>query len=228
MFDREADMTRPASKWLRSAGLEVKPEFTTLWGICDLAGASLREEGVKRRLDLKQTKPVSSMTRVELLLRIPDVETNGWITIDRLVRECAPALPKKTVLEEVDRLVEDRYVQRSGRTRLQKLNGWLPLHDRLVAVELKLSRIEEALSQARDNLSFADESYAGFPSVVARRVMTNRTRWDEFFDRGVGLLGITRRDCKVFIPAERGKTKPSQAVQVYCVERFWRSRVRGN
>ena len=43
----------------------------------------------------------------------------------------------------------------------------MPLHDRIVAVEMKLSGIADALDQALQNKAFAEESYVAFPTDVA-------------------------------------------------------------
>jgi len=228
MFASESDMTARAASWLRSSGMVVKSEFVTPWGICDLVGLSFNWDNVASRLDRGQTKAVGSITRALLLLRIPDVETGKSTTLRSLVRQCTPSIPEEIVSAETDRLINDRFVTRSSRGRLQRVNGWMPLHQRLVAVELKLSRIEEAMRQALDNLGFAEESYVGLPSKVARRVASNTSRWSTFFGAGVGLLSVGQRRCRVLVPARRTHDWADQAVQFYCVEKFWRSRVKGN
>ena len=228
MFARESEMTRPAASWLRSNGMTVKSEFVTPWGVCDLVGLSFNRDNVASRLDRRQTKAVGSITRALLLLRIPDVETGKSTTLRSLVRQCTPSIPEQIVSAETDRLVTDRFVTRSSRGWLQRVNGWMPLHQRLVAVELKLSRIEEAMRQALDNLGFAEESYVGLPSKVARRVASSPSRWSAFFGSGVGLLSVGQRRCRVLVPARRTHDWTDQAVQFYCVEKFWRTRVRDN
>ncbi len=47
--------------------------------------------------------------------------------------------------------MNDGFIVRTDTQALQKINGWMPLQKRLVAVELKLSRVEEAISQAVNN-----------------------------------------------------------------------------
>ena len=104
----------------------------------------------------------------------------------------------------------------------------MPIHERLVAVELKLSRIEEAMHQAMNNLGFADESYVALPAVVARRVASNPSRWSEFFDAGVGLLSVSRHRCDVLMQPHKAAGWPDPAIQLYCAEKFWRTRAKGN
>lgn len=227
MFAKESDMAVSGARWMKSNGMAVKSEFVTPWGICDLVGLTFNPNNVAQRLHLKQTRTVSSITRAVLLLRIPDVETKKSTTVDRLVRQYAPSIPEEIVSEETAQLIADRFVV-SSRGRLQKMNGWMPLQDRLVAIELKLSRIEEAMHQALNNLGFAEESYVGLPTEVARRVASNASRWSRFFDAGVGLLSVARRGCEVLVPARKAALWTDRAIQLYCVEKFWRTRPKGN
>ena len=228
VFVSESDMTVPVARWMRSAGMAVRSEFVTPWGMCDLVGISLNREKVARRLDQKQTRAIGSITRSALLLQIPDVEEGEWTTLTRLVRRFGPSVPAGVVSEQIERLIAERFVISSSRGRLQKLNGWIPLQDRLVAVELKLCRIEEAMHQALSNLGFAEESYVAFPSDVARRVDANAARWSRSFNAGVGLLSVTKRGCKVLVPAHKARHPGDNAIQFYCVEKFWRTHVRGS
>jgi hypothetical protein len=221
-------MAGSVAAWMKSRGMAVKSEFVTPWGICDFAGLTFNHDKVARRLQLKQTRAIGSITGAVLLLQIPDVKTKMSTTLDRLVRQCAPSIPKEVVSKETARLIADRFVVCSSRGRLQKINGWMPLQDRLVAVELKLQRIEEAMRQALNNLGFAEESYVGLPDGAAHRVASNASRWSDFFDAGVGLLSVAQQGCEVLIPAHRTRPWTDAAIQLYCVEKFWRSRLKDN
>lgn len=226
MFRLESDMASSVTRWLSNAGLQVRPEFITPWGICDLVAIEFRPEGVSHRLNLRQFKPVSSITRAALLLRVPDVETTKSVSMCKLAKDFATSLSASVIAAEVERLVADRFLIRTNRGGLQKLNGWMPLHERLIAVELKLKRVEEAFQQANRNLGFADESYVAFPMQLAERLAVEPERWSRYFENGVGLLGVTRRTCKVLVAARASKQSRDSAVQLYCVDKFWRSRGR--
>lgn len=225
MFEHEADMTATVVKWMRAMGLLPKAEFITPWGICDLVGVKFNRAKVARRLELHQTKPVSSIVRAALLLMIPDVETQESTNLSKLVHACTSVIAQETVVREVARLVREQFVVRSGPCSLQKLNGWVPLHERLVAVELKISRVAEVLAQARNNLGFADESFVGLPAGLARSVEADSVRRAEFISAGVGLLGVRQRCCEMLIPAQPSRIVSDKALQLYCVEKFWRCRV---
>lgn len=219
-------MARPVARWLEADGMAVKSEFVTPWGICDLVGLTFDPANVERRLQLRQTQAIGSITRALLLLHIPDEETGTWTTLASLARHFAPSVPQELVSEEIARLIVGRFVVSRSRRRLQRVNGWIPLQDRLVAVELKLSRVKEAMHQALSNLGFAEESYVGFPAEVAERVSSSESRCSDFFDAGVGLLSVTPRGCKPLVPARRRRAldRADEALRFYSVEKFWRTR----
>lgn len=228
MFAAESDMAESATRWLEAGGMIVKPEFVTPWGICDFVGLRFNQERVAHRLQLRQTKAVSSITRAVLLLAIPDIETKRSVSLDYLIRIFRPSIQAEVVEAETARLIKDRFVVSSSRRRLQKINGWMPLQDRLVAIELKLFRIEEAMRQATNNLSFADESYVGLPAEVAHRVALKSSRWSAFFDAGVGLLSVSKHNCDVLVQPRKSGVWSDLAIQLYCVEKFWRTRPKGS
>lgn len=229
MFAKESDMSASAANWLSSMGLTVKAEFTSPWGICDFVGLSFNPEKVAHRLDLKQTKAIGSVTRTHLLREIPDVEKGRAISFNVLMKPYASVFSREQIEIEVERLVADKFVVRNKRGNLQKRNGWVPLHDRLIAVELKLSRISEVMNQAKSNLGFADESYVGLPADVAQRIYQAPARWSEFFDAGVGLLSVKSDGCEILIHSSKAKDDwLDTSLQMYCVEKFWRTRSKGN
>lgn len=215
-------------RWMKSGRMTVKSEFVTPWGICDLVGLAFNRENRDHRIRLRQTRAIGSITGAMLLLEIPDEVTGRSITLRQLVREFAPAVAEEVVREQTDRLIADSFVRFVSRRRLQRVNGWYPLQDRLVAVELKLSRIEEAMRQALNNLGFAEESYVALPSEVARRVAANKGSWSRFFDAGVGLLSVSNRRCEILAPAHGARHLTNEVIRFYCVEKFWRTRLRDN
>lgn len=216
-FQLETEMLEPAVRWLEAEGLRTKTEFITPWGICDLLGVALNQENAELRLSRGQRKPLARPARIALLNHIPE-ET--FITLPRLERELAPWLSPHDLREELQRLQAWHYLATPRRNSFQKLNGWAPLHDRIVALELKLSRIEEALAQATANLKLTPESYVGLPSPTARRILEGPRR-TEFRKLGVGLLSINHGRCEVLIPPAAPRETVDPVFEAYCVERFW-------
>jgi hypothetical protein len=213
-------MLEPAKRWLQSLGLMTKTEFTNPWGVCDLVGCSLNQRRIEERLVLRQRRAIGPPFRVALLARIPDRDEGRTITLKKLQSDHAGLVTGDTIAAEVGRLVAARFVQVTSRGSFQKVNGWLPLHNRLVTVELKLSRVREALRQAIANRDLTFESYAAFPLSVALRVL-NRRQIRQFEDSGVGVVGVTLSGCQVLLaPSSKGH-RPDAVAETHCVERFW-------
>jgi hypothetical protein len=227
-FDYEHQMVKPAEQWLSSQGLATKREFSTPWGICDLVGCSMKEESVRQRLALGQTKPIGPQIRVLILSCIPDKTEDKSIGLKRLCREFSGFLDEDRIALALDQLMKDKFVQTTRAGLFQKLNGWMPLHKRLVALELKLSRINDALHQAISNLEFADESYVGIPVEIGKSLINSRKK-SEFVHEGIGIVGISQKRCKVLLNSNpTAKPHKNQIIQTHCVERFWRTRIKDN
>ena len=226
MFERESEMTASAERWMRARGLRVKAEFNTPWGVCDLVGLKFNRQNVAKRVRLRQMRAIGSITRAALLLQLPDVESRRSVTLKGLAHRWHSSIPADVLAVEAERLIADRFALRSARGGLQKVNGWVPLQERIVAVELKLARIDEAMQQARSNLRFADESYVAFPTRVAEALIANRHRWSDHLDAGIGVLGVSAHRCVLLLPSKREAGMVDEAVQLYCVEKFWRTRLK--
>ena len=225
-FDYEHQMVEVADQWLRRQGLMVKREFALPWGICDLVGCSLHARKVGQRLRLGQRKPIGPQSRVFLLSQIPDETEGRSITARRLVRQLGGYWDGKHITRDLERLVRDRFVRETRRGAFQKLNGWMPLHRRLVAVELKLTRVTEVLQQATSNLGATAESYIALPMSTAKRVVRDE-RQRTVTERCVGVLGIDRDRCRCLLKPT-SVAEPDQVIQAHCVERFWRDLPKGS
>ncbi|MFA5422704.1 MAG: hypothetical protein WC374_02480 [Phycisphaerae bacterium] len=219
-FRYESEMTKPVENWLLAQGLLVKREYPTPWGICDLVGCSYNKNKVRKRLNYGQKRPIGSQFRVLLLSYIPDMEEKEAINFTELHRQFASFLDASFVEKELSKLVKDKFVEEVEAGCFHKLNGWYPIHKRIVAVELKLSRISEVLAQARNNLAFAEETYVGLPINKAKDLFENRKE-RQLIERGVGILGINRDKVQVLL---RSKSSESSdfVLKMHCAERFWK------
>lgn len=220
MFDYESQMAKPAEEWLQSKGLMTKKEFAMPWGICDLVGCSVYKTRARKRLRYGQSKSVSSQLRMMILSVIPDVDKGNSVTHQNVHRHFAEFIDSTRIDLEIARLIKDRFVIGTSRNRLQKQNGWMPLHKKILALELKLTRIDDALHQAINNLEFADESYVGLPMQKAMQVVNGKKK-TRFSEKGIGVLGVSSQECKVLLKPDRTKAKPNDIIQAHCVERFW-------
>jgi len=226
MFAYEQEMAAPAAGWLAGQRLMVKREFPTPWGVCDLVGCSLNERRVQRRLALGQRKALRSQLRVHVLSLIPDRSSRRAVSLDELHRHFGGHLARHRISEELDRLIEDGFVEKADRRRYARRDRWMPLHKRLVAVELKLARTDDAFAQAVNNLGFADESYVALPAERVRRLVRGKLR-SAFTERGIGLLAVGGEGCRTVLRA-RPIRHTHSPIQHYCVERFWQMHLKGS
>lgn len=218
-FTKEAEMLPIVTSWLKRRQYIVKSEFMTPWGICDLVGAKLNKQHVGLRFSLGQTSSINSMLRAEILSHIPDKETRHQTSMHQLAAHFANVIPIESVKAETEKLIKAKFVERTSSNGLHKLNGWAPLHEHLIAIELKLSRVTEAFLQARNNLSFACSSYIAVPDDLAKRVRRAKTKWNEFISYGIGLLGVKATGCRTYIQPTCSKSA-DVALQMYCADKF--------
>jgi len=218
-FRFEDEMVPPVVRWLERHRLRVRREFAFPWGTCDLVAARLNRKRVARRQALGQHRPIGPLLRIDILMHIPDESEERAVRLETLRRRYGRVVDGDTVSAEVERLVANKFVRRT-RYGLQKRNAWYPLHERIVAVELKRARVIEALEQAAQHLRIATESYVGLPFDVARRVVRDRRR-NEFVNRGVGILAVSPRACSVLLRAFSSSCL-DVVHQAHTTERFWR------
>lgn len=226
-FCRESEMREPVQRWLESLGCMVKAEVVNPWGKCDVIGCSLDGQRAMQRLHLGQRRTIGSHTRVAVLDCIPDQETGRGISLASIGDKMNGVISDEVLREEVHQLVARRFVTFTARRTYQKLNGWAPLHKKLIAVELKLSRVRQVVSQALGNREMTHESYAALPESRAISIVKGPQR-NLFEEAGVGLLGISKRRCEVFIRPASSCDQIDTVSQMHCVEKFWRLHLTSN
>lgn len=221
VFDLEKWMTLPALKWLTATPMLVKPEFRTPWGICDLVGVEVDHGRVAQRMSLGQKKSIGLPSRIALLQLIPGTTTNLSASIESLHAQTGESV--STIERELKVLCERRLILRSAPNSFQSLISWAPLHRRIVALELKLSRIEEVIAQARAHAAFATESLIGLPEDKAERLAAS-DRAKEVRDAGLGLLAVNKDNATLLISPASAAT-PDPVMQMHCVEQFWQKAI---
>ena len=216
-------MAKPVASWMADGGLLVKPEFSLPWGICDLVGVKFNPASEKKRLSYGQTKPVGPLARVHILSRIPEFDSGRCVSLKKLEKEFSLHVPSDVLRQEIHFLVRDRFVRSPRRGFFHKLNGWAPLHARIVAVELKLSRFSEAVNQAIANRAFATHSYIALPADLAARIVQSNQR-HALIQGGIGLLAVSEHSCRKVLEGSAKDFAYNDILQAYVAERFWRTR----
>ena len=90
---------------------------------------------------------------------------------------------------------------------------WMPLHKSIVAVELKLSRISDVVSQAKVHNHYVHQSYIAMPMAVAERAL------DRAVD--VGVLGVYESGVTILKAAPSSEPKDEWYAHKIA-EVFWR------
>lgn len=217
----EAEMTAPVRSWLCSNGHLVREEFQTTWGRCDLVALKPDNKAVEKRLGLGQKSAIGSLARFSVLDLIPDCQTGRVEKLEAICIELDGQMPAEKVRKNVKALVRAGFVEQRKEGELTKINGWDRIEENVVAVELKLTRVHEAIEQAKNNLAFADLSYVGFPSETAQRVLSRGDLRDRLLDEGIGLLSVSEERVCELIKPHSGNAALNTVLRSYSAERFW-------
>ena len=188
---------------------------------CDLVGCAINSAMADKRVSLGQISALPSPLATAILMEMPDVEDRTSIRAQTLLARFGAVHGEDAVCAQIKSLKKRRFAQTTSRGTLQKVNGWMPLRRRLVALELKINRVSDALHQAANNLGFADESYVGLPKRIAERLVRSRSA-NEFRRLGVGIVGVGRHRCSLLLDSRSRSSAQSPVLQTYFTDRFWR------
>lgn len=216
--DLEAHLAGTVLCWLGEQGLVQAEEFVTPWGVADVLGIRYNIDRVHARIAAGQMDPVSDTHAMQLLLSLP--KGGKPKRISDVARKFEPLLGQALFERAVRNLIRKRFVVKEGAS-LVRHSDWMPYHEQLVAVELKLRRVDEALAQARRHKAITAESYVGMPAVIAERIAFTERRAD-FEAAGVGLLSVQDGVCKVLIPPDPATKTVIEAQELCAAEACWR------
>lgn len=226
-FRFESELLPLVEGWLTSRGFSIKREFAMPAGTCDLAGCILDKKRMEKRLGLGQRERLGPQLRIDVWTRIPNHAEHRSISEDEILQCYGDLVPPSQVLTEIGVLLKRGFVRRTAAGTLQRLNGWFPLQQQLVAVELKLERVSEALRQAKRYLSWAERSYVALPYSRALSVDRSDKRLD-FDHAGIGLIGVDPCRATVIVEAKKMRLTPTKTEQIHAVERFFHAMVTGS
>ena len=129
-------------------------------------------------------------------------------------------------MTSVGQLVKKKFVVWTENDILTKQNGWHPLQKKLVAIELKMKRFEEALHQATTNKQLTVNSFVAMPIGPANRIARCATSCESLKNNGIGLLAVSPTKCERLIKPIAGEVEVLIPAQMQCVERFWNTYVK--
>lgn len=224
MFNYEVEMTAPVVAWLRTTFDIVKDEFATPWGICDLLACKFYSRSIKKRLSLGQRASIGSALNIRVLETIPDEITGRFATFG-MIEDVFPIEHRSRIGNSLSKLIQQKFVIQT-KSGYQKKNGWAPLQKRLIAVELKLERVEDALRQAKANRFFCSESYVAFPEGMAQKVLTSRER--ELKQFGIGVISVSQSSCRMLKRSQVNESLVNPTLANHALEKCWRVYIKGS
>lgn len=197
MLEPVAEAFRKLAPWLTAPGAIVA-EIPAAVGIVDLVGVRFNQRSLRHR-DEAALEPTLSPLRVRVLHGLLDGRPKDVEYLAGRVGSRPEALMRSTLrpLERAD-LIE------LGTDTVRSTGVWLPAADRVVAVELKLSKWRGALAQADNFTRSADEAWV---VLDAARSAGAALAVHEFVERGVG-LAVATSDGELDVLAAPARTRP--------------------
>lgn len=221
MFALEREMTPIVEAWLQARSDVVRREFSPAWGgAVDLVGCRFHQDAVEARRRLGQQQIIHRLDRVQILLAISSSEASPT-SLSRLTEQFPRQYMRHPITRELGWLIKRRLV-REVDGGFCRVTPWLPLHERVVAVELKLNRIDEVYHQARNNHAFATDSWAALPADVATRLVCGGRRVG-FAQFGIGVLGVDAEGCYELRAARHRTDDMLDPCVVDAAERLYRA-----
>lgn len=120
---------------------------------------------------------------------------SGSTRIDLLERRAG--LPHKSLRETADRFSDWKLVRRERGGLIVPNTSWVT-RPRLIAIEAKLRRWRDALSQAIEYTRFANKAYVLLPEASAEPAIRKRAQFEK---PGIGLLVYGESGLRVIFPA---------------------------
>lgn len=218
----EAHLNGTVHRWLAANGAMPFDEVTTSWGIVDVVGIRANVDRVIERLAAGQHETIGDFRSVLVLLEIPRVSARKACSLEELKERFGQLIGVGEVERIVAKLIRKRMVKKLESGRLIRELENAAYHDELICVELKLSRIDDVVAQARRHRVAATSSFVGLPAEVAERVAFSSRR-AEFEAAGVGLLSINQDNCFVLIPSGNTDAEREFAHEIAVAEKGWRA-----
>ena len=213
-------MLSPIHLWLGAQGFFARYEFQTPWGICDLVGVKPVAENVVARAAAGITEPIGSAQNVAVFLAIPSASSGRSISPEKLAAALGDYTDSGQIGRSLASLRKKRLVTATRQGNFRRSDRWLPVVESIIAVEFKLSRVEEVLLQATHHKDITEKSYVALPAAAAARVASGRNR-ERFVERGIGLISLSADTCDILLPPGPSIYRVNPIFELHTAERFW-------
>jgi hypothetical protein len=219
-FRNERAMLSPIHLWLADQGFFTKYEFQTPWGICDLVGVRPVADKVTARMSAGGKEAIGSSTNAAVLLAIPSVESGKSISPARLAKALGDYVSSEKISQSLKALKKKRFIESTAKGYWRRIDAWHPFFDSIVAIEFKLSRVEEVLLQATHHKGITQQSYVALPAAAAERALIGKGR-ERFSARGVGVIALSENTCATLLAPETSAYATNPVFALHAAERFW-------
>lgn len=168
-MNEKAFVTMLQSKF-SSEGFLTKTEIGVGYGIADLVLVQFNDDNCAIRKHNKQYQPLLKELYFRTLKYIPDFNNGSKpIELNRLIEKTklSKALLKYQVLRELEK---NAFIVQKYTNCYFKINGWVPIAKRVIAVEAKIKDWRRGFYQANRYKSFADKVYLAVPPQISHLV----------------------------------------------------------
>jgi len=161
---------------------------------------------------------VESDQAVSVMLSVPDGA--GSVSRASLLEEFTDSLGERRLNEVLQTLLRRKLLREDETGAYTRSTPWMPFHRKLIAVELKLKRVEEVLNQAKRHLTITPHSFVALPPAIAARLAAS-SKADEFRLAGVGLVAASNGTCEELIAPSFSGERLDRVFEIAAAEKCW-------
>jgi hypothetical protein len=217
----ESHLSGVVQRWVSSLGYIPIEEFSSPWGIADVVGIRPNIDRMLQRIRERHEEAIGDLRSILVLLAIPTMGSKRTVSLEELVAQYGELIGREVIERIVLKLSRKKIIGGTTQGRLYRIINWLPYHEEIISVELKLARVEEAIAQASRHKVITPNSYVGLPSDLAERLTFSQRRSD-FESAGVGLLSVGNENCEVLIQPTHVTAQRERAYEIAAAENAWR------
>lgn len=181
----EARVVARVKTYFEAAGAFVAPELSLGWGRADLVAFELDREKCRARVRNGQFRSLDRADHYRALRHMPELESGEHVSVAELCERLgrSASYVRASLVPFLERA---GYAKRVGPGQLAKVNGFIPIAQRVIAIEAKVSDWRKGAIQAKRHRSFANRVYLALSSDYVHRVQLEVLR-----KHGIGLLSAS-------------------------------------
>jgi hypothetical protein len=180
----ESHLVRILRNYFDSLGYITTTELSLGYGRADLVAFNIDTNRCKARLNNGQHRSLDKLKYYNLLRLIPEIESDESISLYNLSEhlKLSQSHLRQNLLSF---LIRFGYIIEVNHKRYAKVNGYIPIADEILAVEVKVSDWRRGAIQAKRYQVFANRVFLAISNYYAHRV--DRSLLE---DHNIGLLTV--------------------------------------